>query len=44
MCRHSCIAVVALLALFRFKIAMIYTIAGCAGLGVAYHVVRMLVG
>lgn len=38
------IAIAALLALFRFKIAMIYTIAGCAGLGVAYHVVRMLVG
>jgi len=38
------IAIVALLALFWFKIAMIYTIAGCAGLGVAYHVIRMLVG
>jgi chromate transporter len=39
-----CIAIVALLALFRFKIGMIYTIAGCAGLGVAYHVIRMLIG
>jgi chromate transporter len=39
-----CIAIVALLALFRFKVGMIYTIAGCAGLGVAYHVCRMLIG
>jgi chromate transporter len=38
-----CIAIVALLALFRFKIGMIYIIAGCAGLGVAYHVIRMLI-
>jgi len=39
-----CIAMVALLALFRFKIGMIPTIAGCAALGVAYHAIRMLVG
>ncbi|MEW6532834.1 MAG: chromate efflux transporter [Thermodesulfobacteriota bacterium] len=38
------IALVALLALFRLKIGMIYTIAGCAALGVAYHGIRMLVG
>lgn len=38
------IAIAAMLALFRFRIGMIYTIAGCAGLGVAYHVIRMIVG
>jgi chromate transporter len=37
-----CIAIIALLALFRFKIAMIYTLAGCAALGVAYHLIRLL--
>jgi chromate transporter len=37
------IAIVAMLALFRFKISMIYTIAGCAMLGVAYHLMRVLV-
>jgi chromate transporter len=37
------IAIVALLALFRFKIGMIYTIAGCAALGVGYHVTRMMI-
>jgi chromate transporter len=37
------IAIVALLALFRFNISMIYTIAGCAALGVVYHVIRMIV-
>ena len=39
-----CIAIVALLALFRFKIGMIYTIAGCAALGVAYRVMRTFIG
>jgi chromate transporter len=38
------IAIVALLALFRFKISMIYTIAVCAALGMAYHVIRMMAG
>jgi len=38
------IAVVALLALFRFKISMIYTIAGCAGLGMVYHTIRTFSG
>ncbi len=36
------IAIVALLALFKFKIGMIYTIAGCALLGVAYHLLITL--
>lgn len=38
------IAIVALLALFRFKISMIYTIAGSAALGVAYHLIKVIVG
>jgi chromate transporter len=38
------IAIAAVLALFRFKIGMIYTIAGCAGLGAAYHVIRIIAG
>jgi len=37
------IAIVALLALFRFKIGMMATIAGCAGLGVAYHVAQSFI-
>jgi len=38
------VTIVALPAVFRFKIGMLYTIAGCAGLGVVYHVVRVIVG
>jgi chromate transporter len=38
------IAIVALLALFRFKIGMIYTIAGCAGIGIVYHAIRTFSG
>jgi chromate transporter len=38
------IAIVAVLALFRFKIGMIPTLAGCAALGFAYHLGRSLVG
>jgi chromate transporter len=38
------IAIVAVLALFRFKIGMIHTLAGCAALGFAYHLGRSLVG
>jgi chromate transporter len=38
------IAIIALLALFRFKAGMMATIAGCAALGVAYHLCRSLIG
>ncbi|MFH0825499.1 MAG: chromate transporter, partial [Pseudomonadota bacterium] len=38
------IAGVAMLALFRFKIGMIWVIAGCAGLGAAYQAARTLLG
>lgn len=38
------ISIVALLALFRFKIGMIYTIAGCALLGVTYHFLITIIG
>ena len=38
------ISIVALLALFKFKIGMIYTIAGCALLGVTYHFLITIVG
>lgn len=34
------IAIIALLALFKFKIGMMYTIAGCALLGVANHLIK----
>ncbi len=34
------IAIVALLALFRFKIGIMYTLAGCACLGIVFHACR----
>jgi chromate transporter len=38
------IAIVAFAALFRFKMSMMFTIAACAALGVAYHVMRISLG
>ncbi len=39
-----CIAIVAMLALFRFKLGMITTIAVCVGLGILYQLLRALLG
>lgn len=38
------IAIVALLALFRFKLGMLPTMGACVALGVAYHLCKSLVG
>ncbi|WP_083846948.1 chromate efflux transporter [Desulfomonile tiedjei] len=34
------IAIVALLSIFRFKVGMLYTLAGCGGLGLVFHAWR----
>ena len=36
------ITIAAMMALFKFRIGMIYTIAGCAALGVMYHFLKTL--